>query len=191
MNNLEVLLRDGQTDYNDIHIQNGNKIFSMCFMRVGDLFWYINKSEPNSTKETFDIPATEIEIYKLFDELYKRISTANIFDNSSDEYLEERLTRRNFFNKSTKTIEWHSDATYFESDDVVKITQQENNYHIEFTRPKEYEDPFHWGSNKIIAIRFRNSGSYYDPFNIAFMRMFNSAQKLKERDSRDTNNEER
>ena len=66
-------------------------------------------------------------------------------------------------------------------DDVVRIIKQENNYHLEFTRPEEYEDPYHWGSNKIIAIRFRNSGSYYDPFNVAFMSMFNSAQKLKER----------
>ena len=188
---MEVLLRDGQTEYKDIHIQKGNKILSICFMGVGDLFWYINKSEPLSTKETFDIPATERDIYKLFDDLYKSISTANIFNNQSNQYLERKLTERNFFDKVTQTIEWHSDATYFESDDIVKIVKQENNYHLEFTRPEKYEDPYHWGSNKIIAIRFRNSGSYYAPFNIAFMRMFNNAQKLQERDSRDTNREER
>ena len=188
---MEVLLRDGQTEYKDIHIQEGHKIFSMCFMGVGDLFWHINKSEPNSTIETFDIPSTEIEIYKLFDDLYKSISTANIFDNQSDEYLEKKLTERNFFDNTTKTIEWHSDATYFESDDIVKIIRQNNNYHLEFTRPEQYEDPYHWGSKKIIAIRFRNSGSYYAPFNVAFMRMFNNAQKLKVRDNRDANSEER
>lgn len=92
---MEVLLRDGQIEYKDIHIKKGNKIFSMCFMSVGDLFWHINKSELFSTKETFDIPATETEIYKLFDDLYKNISTANIFDNESDEYLERKLTERN------------------------------------------------------------------------------------------------
>ena len=188
---MEVLLKDGQTEYKDIHIKKGNKIFSMCFMGVGDLFWHINKSEPSSTEETFDIPVTEPEIYKLFDDLYKSISTANIFDNEGDEYLKRKLIERNLFDKTTRTIEWHSDATYFESDDVVKIIKQENNYHLEFTRPEEYEDPYHWGSSRIIAIRFRNSGSYYDPFNVAFMSMFNSAQKLKERDSRDTHSEER
>ena len=188
---MEILLRDGQTEYKDIHIKKGNKIFSMCFMRVGDLFWHINKSEPSSTKETFDIPATEVEIYKLFDDLYKSISTANIFKNQSDQYLERKLTERNFFNNVTQTIEWHSDATYFESDDIVKIIKQENNYHLEFTRPEKYEDPYHWGSSKIITIRFRNSGSYYAPFNIAFMNMFNSAQKLKAREYKDIDNEER
>lgn len=184
---MEILLRDGQTEYKDIHIKKGNKIFSMCFMGVGDLFWHINKSEPSSTKETFDITVTEPEIYKLFDNLYKSVSTASIFDNEGDEYLKRKLIERNLFDKTTRTIEWHSDATYFESDDVVRIIKQENNYHLEFTRPEEYEDPHHWGSNRIIAIRFRNSGSYYDPFNVAFMSMFNSAQKLKERNSRDTN----
>lgn len=188
---MEVLVRDGQTEYKDIHIKKENKIFSMCFMGVGDLFWHINKSEPSSTKETFDIPVTETEIYKLFDDLYKNITTANLFGNEGDNYLERKLTERNLFNKTTKTIEWHSDDTYFESDDIVRIIKQENGYHLEFTRPEEYEDPYHWGSNRIIAIRFRNSGSYYAPFNVAFMRMFNSAQKLKERASRDTNSEER
>ena len=64
---------------------------------------------------------------------------------------------------------------------ALAILKQENNYHLEFTRPEKYEDPYHWGSSRIIAIRFRNSGSYYEPFNVAFMRMFNSAQKLKEK----------
>ena len=191
VNNLEVLLKDGQTQAKDIYIKNGDKIFSMCFMNVGDLFWCINKSKPFSTKETFDVPETERDIYKLFDDLYKNISTANIFNDQCNEYLTKQLTERNLFNESTKTIEWHSDATYFDSDDVVRIIKQENNYHLEFTRPEKYEDSFHMGSGKIICIRFRNSGSYYEPFNIAFMRMFNSAQKLKQKDCRDTNLEER
>lgn len=182
---LEVLLREGQEGQlgrKDVHIKKGDKVLSMCFMNVGDLFWFINKSTTYSTKEVFDIPATEKTIYKLFDDLYKSISTANLFDNKRDENLERKLVERNLFNKNTKTIEWHSDATYFDSDDIVKIIKEENNYHLEFTRPEKYEDPYHWGSGKIISIRFRNSGSYYDPFNVAFMNMFNKAQNLKETD---------
>ena len=55
---MEILFKDGQTKAKDIHIKNGDKIFSMCFMNVGDLFWFINKSNTYSTKETFDIPST-------------------------------------------------------------------------------------------------------------------------------------
>ena len=102
---MEVLVRDGQTVYKDINIKNGNKIFSMCFMGVGDLFWYINKSEPSSTKEIFDIPVTEPEIYKLFDNLYKSVSTASIFDDECYEYLKRKLTERNLFYKTTRIIE--------------------------------------------------------------------------------------
>lgn len=177
---MEILLNDGQTDLKDIHIKNCDKIFSMCFMNVGDLFWIINKSEPYSTKETFDIPSTEKDVYKLFDDLYKAISTARIMNNRVDKDLKRKLVERNLFDEGTKTIKWHSDATYFDSDDVVKIIKEEDNYHLEFTRPEEYEDPFHIGSGRMISIRFRNSGSYYDPFNIAFMNMFRNAQKLKE-----------
>ena len=179
---MEILLNNGQTtDLKDIYIKNGDKIFSMCFMNVGDLFWIINKSEPYSTKETFDIPSTEKDVYKLFEDLYKSISTARIMNNRVDKNLKRKLVEREFFDEDTKTIKWHSDATYFESDDVVKIIKEEDNYHLEFTRPEKYEDPFHRGSGRMISVRFRNSGSYYDPFNIAFMNMFRNAQKLRER----------
>ena len=188
---LDILFNEGQTDLKDIHIKNGDKIFSMCFMNVGDLFWFINKSEPYSTKETFDISSTEKVVYKLFDDLYKNVSTAKIMDCRGDKYLKEKLVERKLFDKETKTIKWHSDATYFDSDDVVKIIKEKDNYHLEFTRPEKYEDPFHMGSGKIISVRFRNSGSYYDPFNIAFMQMFRNAQKLKETKLLETDVDER
>lgn len=188
---MEVLLRDGQTKAKDIHFKNESKIFSMCFMNVGDLFWFINKSEPYSTKETFDIPSTERDVYQLFDELYSSISNCKTIDEKENEYLNRKLSERNLFDTNTKTIEWHSDATYFDSDDVVKIIKEEDNYHLEFTRPEKYEDPYHMGSGKIISIRFRNSGSYYEPFNNAFMNMFNNAQKLKERNLVETAIDER
>ena len=188
---MEILFKEGQTDFKDVHIKNDNKIFSMYFMNVGDLFWTINKSEPYSIKETFDIPVKEKEIYKLFDDLYKTVSKARIIDARDDKYLKNKLVERELFNKETKTIKWHSDATYFDSDDVVKIIKEKDNYHLEFTRPEKYEDPFHMGSGRMISIRFRNSGSYYDPFNIAFMEMFRNAQKLKERTFEEESKEER
>jgi len=189
---LEILLKDGQTSFKDIYLQNENKTFCMSFMDVGDLFWIINKSERYSTKETFDISSTEKDVYKLFEELYKTISTASITNNKDiDNYLKIQLTKTGLFNENTKTIEWHSDETYFDSDDIVKIIKEENNYHLEFTRPEKYEDPYHMGSGRIISIRFRNSGSYYNPFNVAFMNMFNNAQKLKEKNFSEIDKEER
>ena len=178
---MEVAIRSGQTDFKDIFIKYQNKVLSMYFMNVGDLFWSINKSNPHSIKETFDIPQTERDIYSLFDKLYKDINQAKLFKEQDDDYIKRKLFERNLFNPETKTIEWHSDETYFDSDDIVRIIKQKDNYHLEFTRPKVYEDSFHMGSPRMIYIRFRNTGSYYHPFNLAFMKMFKDAQFLQER----------
>ena len=159
-------------------------------MDVGDLFWAINKSNKYSTKETFDIPQTEEDIYKLFDKLYNDINQAKLFEEQGDDFIKQKLLETNLFNPQTKTIEWHSDDTYFDSDDVVKIIKQENSYKLEFTRPEEYEDPYHRGSSRMICKRFRNSGSYYDPFNIAFMNMFRDAQNLRQKEFKELNNTE-
>lgn len=185
---MEVVIKNGQTSLKDIHIKNQNNIFSMIFMDVGDLFWTINKSNRDSTKEIMIIPQTEKDIYKLFDKLYNDINQAKLFEEHGDDFIKQKLLERNLFNPQTHTIEWHSDDTLFDSDDVVKIIKKENSYQLEFTRPEEYEDPYHRGSSRMISIRFRNSGSYYDPFNIAFMNMFREAQNLRQKEFKGLHN---
>lgn len=178
---MEVAITNGQTSFKDIYFRDKTKVLSMCFMNVGDLFWSITKSNPYSTKETFDISKDEKDIYMLFNKLYRDVSQARLYDNPGDNYLKRKLLERNLFNPETQTIEWHSDETYFDSDDVIRIIKQKDNYHLEFTRPEKYEDPYHFDSPRMIHIRFRNSGSYYHPFNVAFMNMFKDAQNLRER----------
>lgn len=179
---MDVKLKEGLAGYKDVIMRKDNKIFSMFFMGVGDLFWSISKETPDSLKETFDISKSESDVYELFDELYENASKGKVLE-EDDGFFKSQITHRNFFNSEAKTIEWHSDETYFESDDVVKIIKQKDNYHLEFTRPKKYEDPYHYGSPRMISIRFRNSGSYYHPFNIIFMKMFQKAQNLREREA--------
>lgn len=178
---MDIAIKDGNAGFKDVLLRNQDKVLSMSFERVLDLYWAINKSDPDSTKETIDIPKSEKDIYKLFDKLYNDVSNARLYDKKPDAYLKRRRLERNLFNPETKTIEWHSDETYFDSDDVVKVTKQDESFHIEFTCPEKYEDPYHWGSPTMIWIRFRNSGSFYHPFNVAFMKMFREAQNLKPR----------
>lgn len=76
-----------------------------------------------------------------------------------------------------EVITWRSDEHIYEDADRVKIYQENENIILEFSRPpiKDEELIYHmYGS---IGVRFRNSGSYYDPFNIIFMRMFNKLQE--------------
>ena len=166
---MEVLVKEGQSKTKDVHIRNNGKILSMFYMNVGDIFWAINKSDVNSTIETFDIPKSEGDIYCLFDTLFDEICKSR--NNSL----------RNLYDSKTNVIEWHSDETYFDSDDIVKIIKQDNNYHLEFTRPGQYEDPFYLGSPSRICIRFRTSGSYYDKLDVPFVKMYRKSQRLKER----------
>lgn len=187
---LEVKIKDGNTrDFKDIYIKNGSKILAMYFMGNLDLYWAINKSDKYSLKESIEIPKADKDIYKLFDELYNNVQNCKIFE-KTNKFYKYVLADRKLFNEETNTIEWHSDETYFDSDDIVKIIKEEDKYTIEFTRPTEYEDPFHFGSSSMIYIRFRNSGSYYHPFNAVFMKMFKKAQNLRQRGFEDVQNEE-
>ena len=59
----------------------------------------------------------------------------------------------------------------------MKIYRLNDEIILEFSRPpvKREEQIYHMPGR--IGVRFRNSGSTYDPYNIIFMRMF---QKLQE-----------
>ena len=175
---MEIVVKDGQGNFKDICLKSNGKELWMFFTNVGDLYWSIGKSTLESTMETFDIPDTEREIFSLFDKLYYEIENGIIFSKRDSKRYKLLNRNRNLFNPVTKIIEWHSDETYFDSDDVVKIIKQEHNYHIEFTRPEAYKDPFYLGSGKNIYIRFRTSGSYYHPFHACFVRLYKNMLQL-------------
>lgn len=177
---MEIIFREGQGSSKDVCIKDKDKSLWIFFMNVGDLYWSINKSTPDSLFETFDISESEKEIYQLFDTLYYDISNGIVFDKRTAEKYKRFNTIRNLFNEETKTIEWHSDETYFDSDDVVKIIKQDHNYHIEFSRPEKYKDPFFQGSYSSIYIRFCTSGGFYSPFHVCFVRMYRNLLTRKE-----------
>ena len=74
-------------------------------------------------------------------------------------------------------ITWRSDEYFDEIAPFVKIKKQEDTYVLEFGKPNipdEYKndaDLILMDSRKI-TVRFRNSGSKYDPFNIIFMKLY-------------------
>lgn len=74
-------------------------------------------------------------------------------------------------------ITWHSDEHIYEDADRVKIYQENENIILEFSRPPVKDEELIYHMSGSIGIRFRNSGSYYDPFNIIFMRMFHKLQE--------------
>jgi len=154
-------------------------------------------------KYQFTITKENYFIYSLFEELYDDIKESRIFiptDNKlSEEYTEEESDfdfmkymteeRAKTLNKRHKklaayqllfdgeTIEWHSDDDVYDRSDRVVIKKTDNTFVLEFIRPSVTEDNFIHRIPGSVSIRFRNSGSTYDPYNMIFMRMFNKLQE--------------
>ena len=199
-----MIVKKKKNDYNyyDISLNEGNKTLSFWFGGNGDLYWNINNDncEEEYKHDTFYITKENYDIYVLFNKLYEDIKDINIFDlndipfycNSKEEYLEEinyekrrykELNASNYnelFNEEEKIITWYSDEVPHEVANYVTIKKEEDKYKIEFnTQPDKegYDNEYNMFG---LSIRFRNSGSSYDPFNIVFMRMYNELQKIDE-----------
>ena len=156
--------------------------------------------------EEFVITKENYVVYELFEELYNDIENINIFYESEipphikdpmerKNYIEERkkdkAETRNWcrmhnwahyndmFNPLKKTITWCSDETNHKVSNYVQIKKEGESFRLVF-RTQLYtegydEDSHSFGS---IPIRFRNSGSRYDPFNIVFMKMYNNLKRI-------------
>lgn len=76
-----------------------------------------------------------------------------------------------------ENIRWHSDDDYYDDADRVMITELEDSILLEFYRPKTTLKTLGFRMPGTITIRFRNSGSTYDPLNIVFMKMYRQLQE--------------
>ena len=160
------------------------------------------KSDPTFVigKDYFEIYALFDKVYQdvINADIYGNITEEEIDHiifmsemNKKDyhEEIEKELKRREKYKKDLKkchqykslvqdgVIIWRSDEYFDEIAPFVKIKKQENAFILEFEKPNipnEYKndadlmlmDP------RRITVRFRNSGSRYDPFNIIFMKLY-------------------
>lgn len=164
---------------------------------------YNIKDHMKERREKFIVTKENYFIYSLFEELYEDIKNSRIFipikkENKEDDALdednfdiwknmsEEELNKRNqTFKKrenyqklyNGETITWHSDDEEYSVSDIVKIHKEEDYFVLEFIRQKINTDKLIYRPLDSISIRFRNSGSTYDPYNVIFMRMFNKLQE--------------
>ncbi|MBR1376604.1 MAG: hypothetical protein IJ565_02200 [Bacilli bacterium] len=181
------------------YVVNNNIVFKMFIGANGDLYWTINdldNMEDELDKLSIEITKDNIELYNLFDELYNEIANCEVFKiNDIEDELEDVNTndyyvkmnndiRKNSSYKELydgEKITWISDDKDREKYSMTTITKMNDSFLIDFkTREQDnIEDGYMPYLSTCIAVRFRNSGSYYNPFNIIFMRMYN---KLKDID---------
>ena len=158
------------------------------------------KNMYHGVRNTFEITKENYFIYSLFEELYNDIKESRIFIPMMHEYKEddeenfdyweylseEEMNKRNIRYINTTSyrklfhdnqIEWHSDDDEYEKSDRVIIRKEEDKFVLEFIRPEINLRDNIYRTARSVSIRFRNSGSQYDPYNMIFMRMFNKLQE--------------
>jgi hypothetical protein len=90
----------------------------------------------------------------------KEIKDLNDDLKKSEKYNPNRLFRDG-------VIEWHCDDFPYEESSVVKIKKEKEKFIVIFEKSKNTDIYLTY------HVRFRNSGSRYEPFNIIFMKMYN------------------
>ena len=117
--------------------------------------------------------------------LYKDIEEINLYDeDDKDKYrLYNYSNYQELFDEENKTITWYSDETAREVANYLKIKKEEDCFILSFNvqeHIKGYDRDF--STPNYIPIRFRNSGSRYDPFNTIIMEMYERLQKIENKD---------
>lgn len=150
--------------------------------------------------DTFTITKENYQIYSLFKSLIDDIHNSKVFTPSPEirinedeevitlppsikqikevEERNEELKNQAGYQRIIQgdSIVWHSDDDPYDIADVLRISEENDNIILEFYRPELTGEKFSFRRPSTISIRFRNSGSYYLPFNIVFMRMYNKLQ---------------
>lgn len=154
--------------YNEFLIETDEGKFRILFAGNLDLYWTCYKSEDiNNDKQDFFITKENYFLYSLFDKLYEDIKNNRIYyDITSDKYYE---CKNNELFKDGK-IDWYSDEFYEEIASRLLIDKEDDRFKVTFIKSKMgYDYTF-----TTYSIRFRNSGSRYNPFNVCFMNMYNA-----------------
>lgn len=194
---MEVQKYKTEFKITDILFIEDSKIFKIMYGGNGDLYWCLYDKDDDDIEFSekcksfkFYITKEHYEIYEMFNELYNNIKNCKVFEVDewdllnceTEEEVQNKYDQIKQMNEDLKLfsnyyllfhdniISWHSDDTSYEKANSVDIIKHENQFVLDFNF-KEENDIFIGN-----AIRFRNSGSMYTPFNMVFMNMFKKLQ---------------
>lgn len=179
--------------------EDSNKYIDILFAGNLDLYWriYDKRSSIELDKYIvidFKITKENYALYQLFRNLFNDIINRNIHgdkdifddvDKKDLDYLDYYYNSVSNYNElissDKKTITWYSDETSSSVSNYLTIYDNEESFDIKF-----HTQPFIKGFDRdsktshSIPIRFRNSGSKYNPFNIIFMRMYQNLKLVED-----------
>lgn len=155
--------------YDTFVIKTDDGSFEILFAPNGDLYWrYLSEKCILNDKETQELTITKENyfVYELFYKLYESIKNNKVFYDDED-YFEVNERENKLFKNNM--IEWYSDELPIDITSKLTIKKEEETFKVIFQKSKKTQD----GISLTYTIRFRNSGSKYEPFNISFMYMYN------------------
>lgn len=169
----------------DICITSGSKSLTILYAGNLDLYWAIkdHSLEPSMDKISIDFEITKENylVYLEFEKLFENIKNINIFDDEEINEYERKRSKHSYYSElfDGEKITWYSDETNKKVANYVEIRKCEDSFKLSF-HTQDYIEGYERDSEHFdsIAIRFRNSGSRYDPFNILFMKMYKELQEL-------------
>ena len=173
--------------YNVIELIENEITFTIFYGGNGDLYWKILDNndlikDKDATYTPFIITKENMFIYNLFEDLFKRIQEKKPFKENDilfNEFKYDTYSYNELFDGNI--ITWISDDRDLDYDNLVKISKKEDTFLLEFSKYKK-NDNEHYLSDfnpYVIHIRFRNSGSHYDPYNCTFMDMYNAFENYE------------
>lgn len=183
---MEVFNYVDACGHQEYRLKEGNVTFKISYRDNYDLYWSISKLGERKplTYQEFVITKENPFIYSLFEKLYEQIANANPYES----YIKFGINiygvskhvidfdKFDMYNElfDGEKITWVSDNRDYDSDSLVQISKKDDAFLIEFAK-KEKDDAkfFQKEFGHGITIRFSNSGSYYTPYNNAFMEMYN------------------
>lgn len=155
------------------------EVFQIYFAGNLDLYWkyqYKGRILTCDDSKSFFITKENFFLFQLFDKLYNKIKHYNIYKGNEFrttgqlEDLRQSLIDFDPYQYDLlfhdDKIEWHCDDCIYEEASVFIIEKVDDFYKLTFK--KGMVENF-----LTYAVRIRNSGSRYNPFNIAFMNMYN------------------
>lgn len=161
---VEINKKKDENGYDNFRIRTDDESFDIIFGGNLDLYWaYWPKQNVKNwpVSKTFTITKENYFLYQKLDELYIRIKEKRPYPKIE---IEEDYTFEKLFQNGV--IEWYSDDAPMEEASKVEIKKLEESYAITFYQGKlDYGFPTY-------TVRFRNSGSRYNPYNLAFMNMY-------------------
>ena len=160
-----------EEEYPSITLSYNDEV-SLSILFAGNLDLYFMLAGAHKSQK-FIIDESNLRVYDIFNKLYNDLINCKLPFESDKEKL-RRLTNYDLLVQNN-IITWKSDDYPFDIGPSFKIEKVNDIINITFDRGKNDEYNM---NNRRVAVRIRNSGSLYQPFNTNFMKLYNELCNL-------------